>query len=348
MTTLTSHASRPTVAVFGAAGHTGRFVVQELLRRSIVPVAVGRDDAALTAAFPGNDVLRRQARLDDPASLDHAFAGTHAVINCAGPFLETADAVAAAALRARIHYLDVSAEQASTTALLDRYDTAARAAGIVVLPSMGFYGGFADLLVTAALTQPPGGQQQADTIDILIGLDSWHPTRGTRITGQRNTAPRQVVAGGRLTPASTPAAEKRWDFGDPLGHHSVVEVPFSEIILIARHVATTELHTYLSRIALDDIRNPATPAPTADPTGRSPQRFTVQAVVTRNGNTRRITARGRDIYAFSAPLVCEAVERLLDGNFRVAGALPPGAIFDAQQFLSALTPNHLTLEIATL
>jgi len=196
---------------------------------------------------------------------------------------------------------------------------------------MGFYGGFADLLVTAAL----GDWDHADTIDIMIGLDRWHPTRGTRITGKRNTARRMVVAEGRLAPVPLPPSEKDWEFGDPLGCQAVIEVPFSEIILIARHVKTAELHTYLSSIALSDVRDPTTPAPkAADATGRSRQRFVVDAVVRRDGKSRRITARGRDIYAFSAPLVCEATAHLLEGRFSSLGAQPPGAIFDAQEVLS--------------
>jgi hypothetical protein len=126
----------------------------------------------------------------------------------------------------------------------------------------------------------------------------------------------------------------------------MVEVPFSEIILIARHVKTAELHTWLNRIALDDIHNSTTPAPKpVDETGRSPQRFIVDVVATRDSNARRIIARGRDIYAFSATLVCEVAERLLEGKFSSAGAQPPGAIFNAQEVLSALTPEYLTLEI---
>jgi len=347
--------SRQAVAVFGATGHTGRFVVAELLRRGIVPIAIARDLAALTAAnFPGHEarghetqrreILRRKASIDDMESLDHALDGAQAVINCAGPFLETADAVAAAALRAGIHYLDVTAEQPSVRATLDKYDIPAREAGIAVVPAMGFYGGFADLLVTAAL----GDWDHADTIGIMIGLDSWHPTRGTRITGERNTAPRMVVAEGQLAPVQLPPSEKNWEFGDSLGRQAMVEVPFSEIILIARHVKTAELHTHLNRIALGDVRDPTTPAPkAADATGRSPQRFVVDAVVTNDGNTRRITARGRDIYAFSAPLVCEVTARLLDGRFSSVGAQPPGAIFDAEEVLSALTPDHLSFEITS-
>ena len=338
-----SRGAKPAVAVFGAAGHTGRFVVAELLRRGIVPIAIGRDAAALAAANFPEQVVRRLASIDDAESLDQAFEGAHAVINCAGPFLETADAVAGAALRAGIHYLDVSAEQPSVRALLDKYDVAAREAGVAVVPAMGFYGGFADLLVTAAM----GDWDQADAIEIMIGLDSWLPTRGTRITGARNTAQRMVIANGQLAPLPLPLAEKHWEFGDPLGRHAVVEVPFSEITLIARHVKTFELHTYLSRVALVDVRDPKTPAPkAADATGRSPQRFVVDAVVRRDGTQRHITARGRDIYAFSAPLVCEVTVRLLEGRFSSVGAQPPGAIFDAQEVLAALTPDHLTFEIS--
>jgi len=71
----------------------------------------------------------------------------------------------------------------------------------------------------------------------------------------------------------------------------------------------------------------------------------VDAVVRRDGKSRRITAQGRDIYAFTAPLVCEATARLLEGKFSSAGAQPPAAIFDAQEFLAALTPDPLTFEI---
>ncbi len=348
-----SRGAKPAVAVFGAAGHTGRFVVVELLRSGIAPIAIARDPAALAVAnFSmhesgreniGCEVLRRQANIDNTDLLDRALEGACAVINCAGPFIETAHAIAAAALRARIHYLDVSAEQPSTQATLDRYDIAAREAGIAIVPAMGFYGGFADLLVTTAL----GDWDHADTIDIMIGLDSWHPTRGTRITGQRNTAQRMVVAAGRLAPLPLPPAQKDWEFGDPLGRQVMVEVPFSEVILIARHVKTAELHTYLSNVALSDVRDPATPPPNAvDTRGRSSQRFVVDAVAKRGGKGRRITAQGRDIYAFSAPLVCEVTERLLDGRFGGVGAQPPGAILNAHEVLSALTPDHLTFEIS--
>ena len=44
-------------------------------------------------------------------------------------------------------------------------------------------------------------------------------------------------------------------------------------------------------------------------------------------------------------LICEAVERILDGRFEGVGVLAPGAAFDAADFLRALTPD-LTVELA--
>jgi short subunit dehydrogenase-like uncharacterized protein len=83
------------VAVYGATGHTGRFVIAELLRRGLEPVAVARDGAKLAGSDLGaRGVATRAASIDDAGALDHAFADVAAVINCAGPFLDTAAAVA--------------------------------------------------------------------------------------------------------------------------------------------------------------------------------------------------------------------------------------------------------------
>ncbi|MGA7156256.1 MAG: saccharopine dehydrogenase NADP-binding domain-containing protein [Acidobacteriaceae bacterium] len=331
------------VAVFGATGHTGRFVVAELVRRGMGVIAMARDGAALEAAgFSGQGMVKRQASVEDAASLRGALAGAAVVINCAGPFLETADAVADAAVSLGVHYLDLSAEQASTMATLERYGDAAREAGVAVIPSVGFYGGFADLLATVAMGEWDG----AESIDVMIGLDSWHPTRGTRITGERNTAQRMVVEGGRLAPLKMPRAERPWRFGEPLGEQRLVEVPFSEMVLIARHLRAKGIHTYLSSVALEDLHRAETPAPrSADASGRSAQRFVVEVLVGRDGEQRRVTARGRDIYAFSAPLVCEVAQRVMDGRICRAGAGALGELLDAREVLAALTPEFLSMEM---
>ena len=55
-------------------------------------------------------------------------------------------------------------------------------------------------------------------------------------------------------------------------------------------------------------------------------------------------ASGRDIYAFTAPLVVEAMERVLRGEVKTAGVFTAGQAFDARDFLAALCPKHLLLD----
>jgi Saccharopine dehydrogenase NADP binding domain len=338
-----SSAKEGAVAVYGATGHTGRFVVAELERRGLVPVAVARDEAKLAiAGFDAHGVETRAASIDDPESLDRVFADVAAVVNCAGPFLDTAEPLAAAAVRLGLHYLDLTAEQPSAEATFERFDDAARERGVVVMPAMGFYGGLADLLVTAAVSD----WERVDEIRIAVILDSWHPTLGTRITGYRNTARRLMVVDGQLQPIPRPPAELVLEFPEPFGRQEVVELSLSEVVVITRHLRIGELHSYINQLPLRDLGDPTTPPPQIDQSGRSPQTFLLEARVRRGPRARRAIIRGRDIYAVTAPLVCEAVERILGGSAKRTGAAAPGEAFDAHHFLAALTPQELTLEIA--
>lgn len=326
------------IAVYGATGHTGRFVLAELRRRGLPAVAVARDAARLA----GQDLPVRQAALDDRQALDRALAGCAVVINCAGPFLDTARPLVQAALRAGCAYVDVTAEQASTKAVLDEFDAPARAAGVAVVPAAGFYGGLADLLASALLQAHPG----AASLDIGVALSHWWPTQGTRVTGARNQVPRVVVEDGRLAPLPQPAAARRWHFGEPFGEQPMVELPFSEVITLAHHLPLRRVRSFIGERALQDIRDPATPAPApVDARGRSAQRFRMEVRVEDGAGPRRAWAAGQDIYAVSAPLLVEAAERLRRPGFGRHGALVLGQLFDARDFLGALAPEHLAFGI---
>jgi NAD(P)-dependent dehydrogenase (short-subunit alcohol dehydrogenase family) len=323
-----------TIAVYGASGHTGRFVVGELVRRGHAPIAIGRDEARVAAAVAVHGVAleARVASLDSGESLDRALSGADAVINCAGPFLDTARPLVEAALRGRVHYFDVTAEQASALSTFESFDAPARERGVVLVPAAGFYGGLGDLLATYAM----GGWTQAERIDIAIALNNWWPTPGTRRTGERNTAPRLTLSDGNLAPVR-PSAARSWIFPEPFGTQDVVEVPLTETILVARHLLVREVRNYLNQAPLRDLRDPATPEPIAtDERGRSNQLFVVEAVVRNGGEERRVSASGRDIYAITAPIVVEAVERVCAGPHRSAGAFALGQLLDASEFLQAL------------
>ncbi|MET9373802.1 saccharopine dehydrogenase NADP-binding domain-containing protein [Streptomyces sp. NPDC002992] len=336
-----------TVTVFGAYGHTGRFVVAELLNRGFVPILSGRDAdklGDLAASRPGLEV--RPAAVDDPAALDRALSGADAVINCAGPFAATAAPVIEAALRAGIPYVDVAAEIEANVDTFAHFAERATAAGTVVIPAMAFFGGLGDLLVTAAMDD----WTTADEAHVAYGLSGWHPTAGTRTAGavsrERRDGRRVVYSNGRLEYRDDAPPTLKWDFPAPMGVRPVIgEFTMADVVTVPSHLSIPEVRTYMTVEAAGDLAAADTPKPAAvDEHGRSAQTFLVDVVVRSGGGERRAVARGQDIYAVSAPLAVEALHRVLTGRTRVVGVASAGAIFDAPDFLRALSP-HISLEL---
>ena len=342
-TTSASSASKAhRIVVFGASGHTGSFVVSELARRGMLAILAGRNSEKLLAVqktYPAFEV--RVASVDDARSLDQALLGASLVINCAGPFLDTAAPLIDAAIRARIHYLDVTAEQAVALAAFGKFSDAARKAGVLILPAMAFYGALADLLAMAAMRN----WATADEIQIAVALDGWKPTRGTRLTGQRNPGRRSMFSNNRLSFVEEPAARVRWAFPSPFGDQEVTPFPLAETVIISRHLCVPEIHAYINLRPLADLHNPTTPAPTpADERRRSTQEFLMDVRVRSGKEERRAIAAGRDIYAVTAPIVVEAAASILAGDTRATGAAAPGQIFNAEAFLRALSSEHISYE----
>jgi hypothetical protein len=323
------------VAVVGATGHTARFVIHELLRRGATPIAVARDAEALAKADFSGRVIPRGAATGSPRSIDSALEGAQAVINCAGPFVDSVQDIAKAAVRLGIHYVDITAEEPSARWTFETLDAPARKAGVALVPSVGFYGALGDLLASAAV----GEWKSAETVDVIIGLDGWHPTVGTRKTIARLTDLKAVPTPGG---DSERPRKKQWKFAEPLGAQSLSEFWFTEKLLIQRHIRTDELRVYLSDVALGDVSDPRTPIPKAvDAMGRSAQRFCVEVVATNRAQWRRASASGVDAYAFTAPLACEVAVRLIGGKFREPGARTPGELFDSVDVLESLRPEFL-------
>ncbi|MFE7170368.1 saccharopine dehydrogenase family protein [Streptomyces sp. NPDC057616] len=340
-------AAQQTVTVYGAYGHTGRFVVTHLRERGFVPVLSGRDPRKLQVLAqerPGLDV--RPAAVDDPASLDRALDGAAAVINCAGPFATTAAPLIEASMRAGIPYVDVAAEIEANADTFKLFGDRARDAGAVIVPAMAFYGGLGDLLATTAM----GDWTEADEVHVAYGLSSWHPTEGTRAAGrvsaERREGRRVRFTNGRLDYHNDDLSTVKWSFPDPLGPRTVIGgFTMADVVTIPSHLAVPEVRSYMSTEAAGGLADPDTPAPAAvDEHGRSAQTFLVDVVVRSGGTERRASAAGQDIYAVTAPLAVEAVDRILTGRTNAVGVLSAGEVFDAPDFLRALS-SYLSVDV---
>jgi short subunit dehydrogenase-like uncharacterized protein len=342
---LTKALSRHTVVVYGAYGHTGRFVTAELENRGLAVVLSGRDATKLDelAGSHGSDI--RVAAVDDASSLEGALDGADAVVNCAGPFAESAPALIKAASRAQIHYVDITAEVFVALETFERFARGLEDARFAVVPCAGFFGGLGDLAVTT-LNE---GEAPIDEVTLAVALDSWQPTPGTRLAGERRGGRRLVLAGGRLetrTP-DEPAPHGEWTFPPPFGREEVIgELTTADIVTMSRHLEIGRVAAYLNVTPLRDLSNPATTPPqAAGPDGRSAQVFLLDVVVRRGDQERRLSIHGRDIYAVTAPIVGEVTTRLLAGRFRRGGVLTVAQAFDPHEFLTALADQgHIRLE----
>lgn len=327
------------ITVLGAGRHTGRFVIDLLERKGLTARAATRTGSFTDLS--GRDRLCETLDFSDAAGLDDLMRGAHAVINCAGPFLDSAKPAIEAALRAGVPYLDVTAEQTSVVETFENFDARAKDAGMAIVPAMAFYGGLADLLTSAVLqSMGADGDSAIDEIEIAVGLDSWLPTAGTRKTGDRNTYPRKIVRNGALVTVPDQPLEKDWDYGpDKSGMQRVSCITLSEVILIARHVRANAITSYMNAKPLVDLRDPKTPPPTpAGADGKSAQEFVVDVRVRKDGIVKRAMASGQDIYAVTAPLVVNACLDILDRT-GPGGVFAPGMILDPNSFLAGLVPD---------
>ena len=120
-------------------------------------------------------------------------------------------------------------------------------------------------------------------------------------------------------------------------------IPYVDVA--AEIEANADTFTHFANRAADTVVVPAMAAPDAsapaavDESGRSAQTFVVDVIVRAGGAERRVSAAGQDIYAVTAPLAVEAVDRILTGRTRATGVVSSGAVFDAPDFLRAMSPH---------
>lgn len=328
------------IVIYGAYGHTGQFIVSRLYDRGFKPILCGRDSDKLNSLSQKFSGLKAKvAEIDHPEALDEAFSEADIIVNCAGPFLDTAEPIIRSALRLGKHYMDISAEQKAVLDIFEQFSGQAKLAEIVIIPAAAFYGGLGDLLSTT-LTQD---WNQVDEISIYIGLDSWHPTKGTRLTGKRNHYQRLIYADNRLQPMKE-SATRNWNFPSPVLTKEVVTVPLSETITIPSHINVNTINTFLSQNSLEDIRSEDTPEPKpVDEKNRSSQHFCVEVVATKGHKKRTLVAQGMDIYAVTAPLIVEAIKRILAGKINKQGVTTLGEAFDVSDFLGALHVDDILI-----
>ncbi len=376
------------IVVYGATGVTGELTVRTLIDRGLPVAIAGRDRsrlAALAATLSGPPVDLRVASLHDRRALVAALSGAEVVINCAGPFVKLGEPVVAAAIAAGAHYLDPANEQPFVRDIYERYESAARRAGVTVVSALGVEGALADWLAALVarrfdceraedlLVDDPG--DPLDELWVGYAVSGWRGGRGAELAlVDRIGAPGflwRVDRWEELPPAAEP---RQIAFPAPFGHRSTVSFPAAEVITVPRHVRARRVQGYLAVAAATPLSALATrmaalvapalpalarsglaaqahariPARLEPPTDeqRAAARFALVVGGERNFERHRITALGSDPHRVTAEILADAAARLRRQRAPRPGVLAPTQAFEPEAALAELTRVEIAGEPA--
>ncbi|PCR91719.1 saccharopine dehydrogenase family protein [Natrinema ejinorense] len=333
--------------IYGAYGYTGRLIAREAVARGGSPAIAGRDGRSVARQA---DELGVEGRTFDLAApdLDDHLRPFDAVLNCAGPFVDTAEPLVEACLETNTGYLDITGEFSVFESLRQR-DGAARESGVPLLPGVGFDVVPSDCLAGFLHEQLP------DADRLALGIKgSSDLSRGTARTLVEQLGTGGVVRrNGRLVQVPTAFRTREVDFGD--GPEHAVTIPWGDVVTASHTTGIESIEVYVATpswatsalSAVDSLewlleRRPVkgvlkrlVDARLDGPDGRrlATGSAVVWGEVVDDDTGRRACARLRtpNPYALTAESAVTAAERVLEAGDRdLAGFQTPASAFGTE------------------
>ena len=225
--------------IYGANGYTGELIARDAVRRDLNPVLAGRTATKVEQLASNLGLQARIFDLENATATTRCIEGMGLVLNCAGPFSATAAAMMTVCLAAHVHYLDITGEigvfEHSRT-----LDAAARAAGIVICPGVGF-----DVIPTDCVAATLKAALP-DATRLALGFDS----RSGFSPGTAKTSVEGLAQGGKVRQnghiISVPLAYKtrRIDFGD--GEKLAMTIPWGDVSTASATTGIPNIEVYIA------------------------------------------------------------------------------------------------------
>jgi len=225
--------------LYGAYGYTGSLVAEAAAERGLDVTLAGRDSSKLRPIAEDLGYEAVVFRLDERAAVRAALENHAVVLNCAGPFVDTAEPLVDAAIETGTDYLDVTGEIGVFEWIHDR-GGAAREAGVTLLPGVGFDVVPTDCLAAHLADRLPG----AETLALAF------ESEGPASRGTTRTSLRHLHEGGRVRRAGeirrVPLASdvREVDFGD--GPRTVAAIPWGDVATAYHSTGIPNVTVYTS------------------------------------------------------------------------------------------------------
>lgn len=335
-----------TFLIYGANGYTGELISRYAVERGMRPILAGRNAVKIEELAKKHNLEHRLFSLDETEKMDAALREVDVVLHCAGPFSITSRAMGEACIRTGTHYTDITGE-ISVFEACARADEAAKAAGIMVMPGVGF-----DVVPSDCLAR-----HLKDRLPSAMDLSLAFYGKGGVSHGTQSTMVMNIGKGGAVRRDGeimwVPAAWKtrEIDFGEvrktavtiPWGDvatawystgipnievYTVVPPKAMQLMKLSRHVGWALGYGLIQKFLQKQIP-PGGPSDEQRAKGKT---FMWGEATDPEGN--RVVARqqGPDGYTMTALTALNIVQKILDGNF-TPGFQTPAKAYGADLIL---------------
>ncbi|KFA54546.1 hypothetical protein S40293_08057 [Stachybotrys chartarum IBT 40293] len=306
--------------IYGATGYTGRIASEHAKHLGLRFIVAGRTTAAVTELASSLHAPSRVFDIDNNKQLDSHLAGIQILLNCAGPFMHTAEPFIRACIRNGVHYMDIAAELESYQ-LAEKHDEDARTAHVMLLPGCG--GSVAMLGCLAG--HIVGAVERPARIDIALHV-AGSMSRGSAISAAENLT--QICLqrqNGRLVEQDA-NDDATFDFDNGKGQVQCFPVTLPDLITIWKSTKVSNIRTFVH------VSGDAYPTGPLDglPDGPTPEQrektpYDASVIVTaEDGSLRRAVLHTVNGYSFTPMASVEAVRRVLAGEVREGFQTPAG------------------------
>jgi len=306
--------------IYGATGYTGRMAAEHAKKAGTVLVLAGRNEATLSTLAGELGVEYRVFGLDDAATIDAGLVGISVLLNCAGPFMRTANALMTASIRNGAHYLDTAAELDSYR-LAETLEDDAKAAGVMLMPGGGGSVAMLGSLAGHAVLRVNDPRKIRIALHVAGGL-----SRGSAISAMENVTVETLArVDGELVAIAADGIRK-FDFGK--GAVDCFPVTLPDLVTIWRATGVPDIETYV-HITGDGFSQCDLSTLPDGPSEEERLANRYQASVEVTGADGKVTHSVLDTvngYTFTAMAAAEAGRRVLRGEAR-PGFQTPAALF---------------------
>ncbi len=327
--------------VYGSYGYTGSLIARRAVAEGMSPILAGRRAEPVERQATMLDCDHRVFSLDHPAIVEEAIEDADVLVNCAGPFADTARSLVEACLRTGTEYLDITGEYRVLESIAER-DREAERAEITLLPGVGFTVAVTDCL--AALLDA----ELSSATHLELGVDhGGTASAGTAKSGIEGLrTPGAVREQGAIREVPAAWRRREIDFGD--GPRTAVTIPTGDVSTAYYSTGIPNVETYVTvperaAWAMERTRW-ATPILAAGPVQRllkrtadvlvSPPSSDDRAaggcrvwgeVVDDDGNVADGRLRTPDPFDVTTDTAVEAARRVLDGDVSPGFQTPASA-----------------------